>query len=254
MNIATEIRNSLRKAFTLIELLVVIAIIVVLVAVSIPALKILGKSNGQKQAVNLLTSLIANAHSNALQTHSLSGIVIYDDPTSKNQSAVQLIVASNTSYTTAGGLVTYFTRIPHTIAQMLPSAIKVATLDDSSNTTAVAFKDQNTYLATAGSQPSCRVILFDENGQMVLRNRLAIDSSLSTDLSAQAWDMKGDVQPAYGVSSPGLLVYDGNDLQAGLQSGVITAPSVDSNVSLNVWIRSHSDIVIINAYTGNVIR
>ena len=58
--------TSLRRAFTLIELMVVIAIIVILVAISIPAITAMTKGNDVAQAQNMLSSLIANTRATAI--------------------------------------------------------------------------------------------------------------------------------------------------------------------------------------------
>src|SRR5665647_3820610 len=85
-------RRPRAAGFTIIELVVVIAIMIILMAVTMPAIKSLTRNNNQKQAVNLLTSLIANAHAMALQTHMPAGLIVYEDPSTKGQNSAQLVI------------------------------------------------------------------------------------------------------------------------------------------------------------------
>ena len=228
-----------RRAFTLIELLVVISIIVILLAVSIPTIRSLTKSNREKQAVNLLTTLLANARSTAIATHKYSGIVVYEYPAATSTgstdatSYVQLITQSTINGT---GKIRYFTRVPRTTPQRLPQGIQVAMLDDSVS----GFKNQ----ASASSGGKCRVILFDSTGQMALLNALATDTSL-TDPVSTAWNINGTAGVSQGTSSPGLVVYDASLFLASHN----TNPSNDS-----LWLRQNADVLIVNPYTGNIIR
>jgi prepilin-type N-terminal cleavage/methylation domain-containing protein len=225
----------LRPAFTLIELLVVIAIIVVLVAIAIPSLKILGQSNNQKQAVNLLTSLIANARAIAIQSHTQAGLVIFEDPASKNGSSGQLVIASSATIAN----ITDFIRAPRTVAQRFPIGITLATLDNTAN----FFKTANNVSGTV----EARIILFDESGQLVLHNGLTTDpAQIAADPNTSAWNLNG---ASVGVSSPGLIVYDATEVQAAKDTGKVV-----DDASLGNWIQQHADIIIINPYTGNVIR
>jgi type II secretory pathway pseudopilin PulG len=224
-------------AFTLVELLVVISIIIILLAVSIPTIRALTKSNSQKQAVNLLTTLLANARATAISTHKYSGIVVYEYPAptpgngTESTSYVQLITQSSVS-----GRLRYFTRVPRTAPQRLPSGIQVATLDDT------GFKK-----ASDNTTTKCRAIIFDSTGQMLLVNGLGLDPSLTADQVAVAWNLNATSTStvSQGVSSPGFVVYD-----AILYMAAHNAPGANDNL----WLRQNADVVILNPYTGNVIR
>jgi prepilin-type N-terminal cleavage/methylation domain-containing protein len=236
-------------AFTLIEVLVVISIVVILLAVSVPTIRALTKGNSQKQAVNLMTTMLANARATAISTRKTTGIVIYEYPAVANKTSneatsfIQPITQSKYNGVTK---VRYFVRVPGSGAQRLPSGIQVATLDVGQN----AFRTQS---ANADGQnggqfgASSRAILFDNNGQMLLTTGIGTDPSLSADAVAQAWNLHGEVSVTRGSSSPGFLVYD-----AVLFNASHTAnPSAASDAT---WLQQNSDVIVVNAYTGNVIR
>src|ERR1035437_9752541 len=78
-DIPSPCRRRPADAFTLIELLVVVFIIIILVSTAVPAVKALSKNNGQKQTVNMLTSMVSQARSQAIQSHAMAGVYIYED-------------------------------------------------------------------------------------------------------------------------------------------------------------------------------
>jgi prepilin-type N-terminal cleavage/methylation domain-containing protein len=235
-------------AFTLIEVLVVISIVVILLAVSVPTIRALTKGNSQKQAVNLMTTMLANARATAISTRKASGIVIYEYPAvsnGKSNEATSYIQPITQSKYDGANKLRYFVRVPGSGAQRLPSGIQVATLDMGVN----AFRTQAADTTTNNLQKgaNCRAILFDNNGQLLLANGIATDSSLSTDLVAAAWNLNADSAVTKGSSSPGFLVYD-----AVLFNASHTAnPSAASDAT---WLQQNSDVIVVNAYTGNVIR
>ena len=161
---------------------------------------------------------------------------------------MQLAIAdADQSNTTMGGAkypgmnpgMTVF--LPYSAREYLPTGVKVATLTDS-----VAQS-----LATGDTTLRTRAIVFDPTGQMVLRNGLArgtlsgVAGSITKivgDWNFADWSAGA---LANGVSSPGVLVYDGNQYAA-------QAFTTDS--SRISWLKKNSDILIVNAYTGNVIR
>jgi len=220
------------RGFTIIELVVVITIMIILVGVTMPAIKSLTRNNNQKQAVNLLTSMIANAHSMALQTHMPAGLVIYEDSATKGQNSAQLIVSTAASQSD-------FVRAPRSGPQPLPVGIRVAVLDDGSSTTFKGFRSGE-YSTTGGG----RIILFDGNGQLVLRNNLTASTDTA---SAALWFGSG--ANAAGISKPGFVVYNSNDLQAAKDKNLVT-----DDPSMAKWLQQFADVIIVNAYTGNVIR
>lgn len=226
----------IRKAFTIIELIVVMGIMLILLAIVLPAIKSLTRNNNQKQATNMLVALIDNAHALAVQSHTPAGIVIYEDPSQTGQSSVQLIVQSSQSE------LRYFVRAPRTGSQSFPVGIKLAMLDDS----VIGMRTES-----STSDTKCRVILFNGEGQMILVDSLAHDPTVM-DAAAIAWNLNattGAANHSKGVSGPGLVVYNGNDMQAATNNGVITDATTRAN-----WLKANSDVLIVNAYTGGIIR
>ena len=59
-------KSERREAFTLLELLIVIGIIVVLAAITVPAIKGLTKSNDNGQSVNLVRAMLSSARAIAV--------------------------------------------------------------------------------------------------------------------------------------------------------------------------------------------
>jgi prepilin-type N-terminal cleavage/methylation domain-containing protein len=239
-------------AFTLIEVLVVISIVVILLAVSVPTIRALTKGNSQKQAVNLMTTMLANARATAISTRKVSGIVVYEYPattsvTNPSQATSFIQPITQTAYN-GSTKVRFFNRVPGTGPQRLTSGIQVATLDVGINAFRTQATDTGTFLGG-----NCRVILFDNNGQLLLANGLAIEAT-NTDPVAFAWNLRGDPDQSTtqvkqsvtrGASSPGFLVYD---------AGLFVAQHSTSGSTDAAWLRQNSDVIVVNAYTGNVIR
>jgi prepilin-type N-terminal cleavage/methylation domain-containing protein len=224
------------RAFTLLELLVVIAILIILIAVSVPTVRALTKGNHQTQAVNLLTSLLAHARATAVVTHRPTGVVVYEYPISNftaSTSYLQLVTQLSTE-----GRLRYFGRVPGSGPQRLPQGIQVATLDDNGR-----FKKSND-LPTGKS----RIVLFDSSGQMVMVNGIGTHFSLLGEQEALAWNLNAtnDNNLSIGVSSPGLVVYDADEY--------IQSQSSSHPVAPDVWLRNHATILIVNPYTGSILR
>jgi prepilin-type N-terminal cleavage/methylation domain-containing protein len=249
-----------RRAFTLIEVLVVISIVVIMLAVAVPTIRALTKGNSQKQAVNLMTTMLANARATAISTHKPTGIVIYEYPAVANKvsnEATSFIQPVTQSKYDGANKVRYFTRVQGSGPQRLPSGIQVATLDAGVN----AFRTQSANAETAAGGnfgASCRVILFDSNGQMLLANGIGTDPSLATDAVAQAWNLHGDqkssggnIQQTRGSSSPGFLIYDAVLFNAEHTAAIAAGNEATADP---IWLRQNSDVLVVNAYTGNVIR
>lgn len=216
-----------RWGFSLMEMLVVIGIIVVIISVSMPAFKSIAKGNAQQQGVNIVTSAMATARAQALKLRVPVAAIFYEDTSSKNQTAVML--AQQTSST------------PPTFDQILPEwgnptflprGIKVATLND----------DVSGVQVEGDAARYCRVVLFDSNGQLIVRNNLhAANATL-----AALWGISG-ATAADDTSSPGLIIYDNAAFQ-GAGGATMTVPTPEQ------WLRTNGKLLIVNAFTGNVIR
>lgn len=277
-----------KRGFTLMELLVVMGIIITIVAISIPAVNTLTKGNSQRQAVNMVTAYIANARTIAMSTGRQAGVIFYEEKNNaltpnSNQTAVQLIVEdpnqsstiAGTTYTPAAGCTTFMPDTRYRV-EYLPAGIKVATLDDSNVTGA--------FRQAENSSTQSRVVMFNGLGQLVLRNGICrsffqsattynlndvVQSPLTgfrfiakagstgqTPPNSTYWTSITDdwnvasatsaTSISSGVSSPGLVVYNGRAFN---DAGV-----AGNTANSAAWLQANADIVIVNAYTGNVIR
>ncbi len=247
--------NPIReRAFTLMELLVVIAIIGILVGITVPTVKNLTKSNDQSQAVNLIRAFISSARGIAVSQHRMAGVVFFEEtgqysrPVNSGQTAMQLFVEDyNQNYPTIVNGATVFVTYSSQ-RQYLPSNIKLAALNEGGGT----FTGENTSTAAA------RAILFDSNGQLLLR------SGLATPIPAGA---PGTYPQAYGdwnfifpdfktvagvagnaFSSPGFFIYNKSDYD---DQGLNQSSATD--LARAAWIRQNSDVVTVNGFTGGVI-
>jgi prepilin-type N-terminal cleavage/methylation domain-containing protein len=223
------------RAFTLLELLVVIAVLAILIAASVPVVRALTKGNHQAQAVNLLTTMLAHARATAVMTHRPTGLLVYEYPNpnfTASTSYAQLVTQRETN-----GSLRLFAHLPGATPQRLPAGIQVAMLGDA-----------GFYKGTDVQSTSSRIIVFDSSGQMVLVNGIGLHFSEMGDLVTDAWNLRAsdDNNLYLGVSSPGFVVYDGDAYIEALSSPVAVDP--------NKWLQQHATIVIVNPYTGNVMR
>lgn len=251
-----------RGGFTLIELITVTAIIVVLLGITLPSMSKLLKGNSQQQGVNLLTAYVSSARATALGSKNPVAVIFYQDTEDTNQTAI--VLARQTLY--VGGI-HYFDGIPGRPRQFMARGVKIATLNDVGQ------------VVTEGtSTVPARAIIFNENGQLVFWNNLSVPTyqagvtyaagqvvsnagkiyTCQTDKimgisppNAASW---GETKWNFGgtagsASTAGLLVYDDRGLQAAVDSNKVTNDATRSS-----WLQKNGDLVIINAYTGNVIR
>ncbi|HUO06994.1 MAG TPA: prepilin-type N-terminal cleavage/methylation domain-containing protein [Phycisphaerae bacterium] len=247
--------STRRNGFTLIELLVVMGIVILLVAVSAPVLKTLSKSNSTASAANLVRAYLANARAIAISQHRQAGIVFFEETGAAgtlahaNQTAMQLVWedADQTQYAPKPGN-TVFVQYSND-RQYLPAGLQVATLND--DPTKQILTAQN----TTGS--ACRFILFDPEGQMVLRSGITRPNVGSSKPGQYPW-MYGDwIRDASGAakgspgtasnfaSSPAILIYNKAEYDT---------ETFATDAQRSAWLQSNAQIIVINAYTGGVIR
>ena len=245
-----------RRAFPLIELLVVIAVIVILAAITVPALRSLTKSNDTAQAANVVRSYIAAARSAAVNGHRMAGVVFFEEsadysrPVNANQTAMQLFVEDYNQAQYTPNNTTVFIKYSSD-RQYLPGNVRLAALSDLNNGSVATAENNTSNIA--------RAIIFDANGQLITIDRLATPSPGAGGAN------QGQYPEAYGdwkfltpngatpagpagiaSSSPGFFLYSKADYDA--------QTAGYSDAQRFVWIRQHADVVIVNAYTGNVIR
>lgn len=261
------------SAFTLVELLVVIGIIALLAGIMIPVVSTLTKGNSQKQAVNTISAYISAARTRAIAEGRQVGVVFFEDLQNANQTAIQICVERNTKLTSGGVEFTSFDAADTRI-EYLPRGIRVATLNDGAS---VGWANN-----TSPSNKT-RVIIFDAQGQLVLRNGLCVeeyaagtyragtilratgdspkdiylslqDNNASALTNTAYWrivpwhfdaDYTDELRQSYGTSAPGIFVFDYNEFN---NSGA------SNDTDRATWLQQNADILVINANTGAVIR
>lgn len=251
-----EGKTAWKRGFTLIELLVVIGIIVILMLVAIPALNAIFANASLTMAENQLRAAISQARSLAIRDRRMVGLVFFEpDPgldqtafkdraTQGDRTAYQFIVydhadagidyfAAQIAINDAGTGSIAGVRTVYRAPEYLPRGLRVGTLDDAAN------KPLRTEFSSADTK--ARAILFDSSGQLVLRNRMAGGSGSRTE-----WYLRGDVDARQGVSSPGFVIYDTNKLR--------NSVDITNSLSVYTWIFQNSNIYVINAYTGGIVR
>jgi len=214
------------RAFSLIELIVVIGIMVIVLALAVPAFNKLLQGNNIKQSTNMLSAYVASARAAAQQQRRTVAVVLYEEGAGgyNGQTAVAL------AYDSTGALV--FTPLPGRTPEYLPQGIKVATLSSA------------TTMSEETTTGVCRAILFNASGQVTLQNGLTAVPAASA--ATAPWNFAGTAACA---SSPGVLIYDSTDYLNWIKS-----QSTPSAAAKATWLQAHGDLLIINSYTGGLIR
>jgi Tfp pilus assembly protein FimT len=250
-------------AFTLIELLMVIAIIIILVSVSMPLLSKLAQSNKRSQAVNIITAYIANARSLAIQQRMPTCVVFYEqtannaNPANPNQTAIMIGIADSSKSPDPANGNLVFKALPNRQPDYMPYGIRVAAISDMN--TGIAFSNTIRLGENFAAYTRTRAIVFDGSGQMIVRSGLAVDPSgaagSSTKITAD-WNFYAGVgtigSPAANFgSTPGVLVYDYREY-ADATAGLLFNAAADN--TRRDWILANSDVIAVNAVTGNILR
>ncbi len=167
------------RGFSLVELIVVIGIIVLILVLAMPAFNKMVQGSNLAQGNNMVSAYIAAARAAAMQQKRTVALIFYEEVANggtayTGQTAVIMAreIALDTNYATNG--VSYFGVLPGRTPEYLPQGIKVATLSDSATGT---FRTADTTTAGAGL---CRAIVFNANGQLILRGGLALSDGVTT--------------------------------------------------------------------------
>ena len=237
--------------FTLLELLTVVAIIALIAALAVPAIGALTRDNSRVQAAHQVRAYFSLARSLAMAQNRLVGVVFFEEtskyalPTHGGQTAMQLFAEDFTQagYNCTPGNTVFVSYTP--ARDYLPEGIRVA-----------ALKDDLSRGVTTGDEASpstghTRAVLFDAQGRMITRHGLARPDLGTASPGAYPWAQgdwdfttkRGDA--SLGVSSPGIFLYDGEAFAA---ANIPTDHSGDA--ARNAWLKSHADVVLVNANTG----
>jgi len=258
------------------ELLVVIGIVVLLAAMSVPAIRSLTKSNDQSQAVNLVRSMLDTARSIAVSQHRQAGVVFFEEttlysrPVNANQTAMQVIVEDYDQAQYQPVLANFTVFVPYSPArQYMPAGVRVVTMQDLSGVAS----DMSQTGASSGNRRG-RVVVFDANGQLLLRS--GISSPLSQTAMSQPGQGPGKYPTSMGDwmfvspagqfpptisssawsavnssgdrSAPGVFLFNQAEFDAQFPAGNNATDQARSQ-----WLVSHADVVIVNANTGTVL-
>ncbi|NNM84334.1 MAG: hypothetical protein HKL96_01040 [Phycisphaerales bacterium] len=216
-------------------------ILIIAGAVAVPSLINAFQTNSLTQAANVVSAYIAEGHNLALKTHQQVAVVFYEEtaagmtgsglaattPTHGGETAVALAIApAGQPENGTSSVPLYFEPYIAQPVDYLPKGVYVGTLNDGS-----------TMLTTAAAQNSsatgARAIVFDASGHMVIRSYLA--AMANPDGAADYKDWWNSTSGADNTSSPGVVVT--------IPSTGSTAPSA-----------SNTEIMVVNSYTGNLIR
>lgn len=257
------------RGFTLLELLIAIAIVVVVLAVAMPSVRALLRGSNVKQATNMINAYVASARATAMAAKRRTAVIFYEESGNyttswdKNQTVVQIAIedanqdqyaarlAPSGSTEPAGNFVVL---IPYSQREYLPNGVRVAGLCGNGKMSTADALDAAT---------RARAIVFNADGQMEIRKGLACnfmpngsptparDSPL---LTVGDWGLiavpatVSSPPPAASttvVSTIGVIAYD---------SYLYGAQSFPTDTDRANWLQKNADVVVVNAYTGNVIR
>ncbi len=235
-------RPGSRPGFTLIELLTVMTILIIAGAIAVPSLIDAFQTNSLTQAANVVSAYIAEGHNLALKTHQQVAVVFYEEtaagisasglPTTVyphgGETAVALAIApAGQPENGTSSVPLYFEPYIAQPVDYLPKGVYLGTLNDGSTTLTTAAAQNS-----SASGPRC--IVFDASGHMVIRSYLA--ETANPDGAGAADYIDWNLTPGTdNTSSPGV---------------VLTIPTANSTAPS----ASNTEIMVVNSYTGNLIR
>ena len=247
------------QGFSLVELLVVVGIIILVLALAGPAFNKIMQGTNVKQGQNMVTAYLASARALALQRRCSTAVVFFEDTPNNYGGQTAVAVAYAVLVDTTNSNVSYFAPAPGRITEYLPTGVKVATIVGNTgnlNTEAIYVNGVKQSAAT------CRAVVFDASGRMVVRDGLGLytvstpgyASNPVTVLGSTYWNFTATVAggsiTSDVYSSPAVIIYDGAEFQNWINS----QGSAPTNTQISTWLQAHTDVLAVNAYTGNVVR
>ncbi len=246
------------RGFTLVELMAVMTIMLIMAVITIPAFAKMFQNSKQVGAMNEISTMIAQGHALALKMHQQVAVVFYEEtalnvPTPPSgqpkvvfsgETAIALAVAPQGQPENGSSNTTplYFEPYFGTPVQYLPKGMVVAALTSST-----------TGASGLNTAATCRAIVFDAAGHMVLRSYLGAIPNPDNPTGADYldWQFISTVNPSppstdIPTSSPGVMAYEPSTLPSALPSPYTG--------NLAGYLAANNDVFIVNSYTGNVVR
>lgn len=252
-------RQRRATGFSLIELLVVVGIIILVLAIAFPFYQKLGRDNAKMHAMNAITMQLAAARATALATQRQAGLLFYEDPKDTNQTMMVHIQAITNTSDSSSLPCTLFGTVPNQPPIPLPRFIRVATpnlLGAAATAGAQASTPNLVVEDAANAAARLRVVLFNERGQLLIRNGIAgynLDVSTDARAARSCWNVgSASSSTALFGSTAGLVVYDYNEyMDATRNAGATEDDRIRARSS---WLMQYADPIGINHVTGMVIR
>ncbi|MDA8377420.1 MAG: prepilin-type N-terminal cleavage/methylation domain-containing protein [Planctomycetia bacterium] len=254
-HLPTPDSRAAARAFTLVELMAVMTIMLIMAVITIPAFAKMFQNSNQVAAMNEIAAMISQGRALALKMHQQVAVVFYEEnatnvPTPSSgtkvvfsgETAIALAIAPQGQPENGSSTSTplYFEPYLAAPVQYLPKGMVVAAL--TSTTAGVSG------LNTAST---CRAIVFDAAGHLVLRSYLGAMPNPDNPTGADYldWQFISTINASPAViptSSPGVLAYEPSALPNPLPSPYVG--------NLAGYLAANNDVFIVNSYTGNVVR
>jgi prepilin-type N-terminal cleavage/methylation domain-containing protein len=239
---ATRLKNranqfgTYARAFTLAELLVVVAILVVASLISIPSLATLFQNNDLVQAENEISATMGQARAMAIEEHASVAVIFFEEPGNDSQTALAIESATPGQPGGVSSTVSFVADLGAPVSY-LPKGTYVATIVGGLNNDGFAMPPNS----SSNVNNPLRAIVFDPHGHVVILNSMVCAPPESLPNYPAYWD----ASDAYGPSSPALAVF---------QPGAWPTSVTSSTATEAAYVASHSDILMISTYTGQILN
>lgn len=269
----TRTNSRYSAGFTLPELLVVMGIIIIFIALAIPALNVMNGSRSIAAGENNLSAVLVRAREEAIGLQQVRGLVFTLDPGSDRVVAtlVQSTDPPPAPYTFPVANMVWLDTVPGRDRLSLPPGIRLQTCFDGPGGTerymgfnTVPFGDLPTKLGG--------VILFDGEGRLIVRPygfRLLRNAKLPSQTSSGFADLFSQnggtstgsndpyIPPMYtgaGLAPDSQLALVLIDNKPYVDAGFVDADGQSNETQKEQWIDSNSTPLLINRFTGILIR